>query len=165
MSQDQGQVIDLDIFQKLHLYKMTQPQLDKEIDSDHRDRNRIKLGVLKDDEAEEQEKHLVRAVMQRQKIPTKRSIKEEGYTVTGYQPGMDYYVHCINEQKQNIFYDLIEEDFTFCERTEVTLDQLEFSLTALDLMFPYKYKNLGFSNVETLKQIFQALTQIHAQPE
>ena len=77
-------MIDLDIFQKLHLYKMTQPQLDKEIDSDHRDRNRIKLGVLKDDEAEEQEKHLVRAVMQRQKIPTKRSIKEEGYTVTGY---------------------------------------------------------------------------------
>ena len=67
------------------------------MDNEHRDQNRIRLGVLKNEEAEEREKHLIRAVMQREKIPTKKSIKEEGYNVIGYQPGLDYYVHCIND--------------------------------------------------------------------
>ena len=68
------------------------------MDSEHRDQSRIKLGVNKNEEAEEREKHLVRAVKQHEKIPTKRSIKEEGYEVIGYQPGLDYHVHCINDQ-------------------------------------------------------------------
>ncbi|KAH0571487.1 hypothetical protein SS50377_25673 [Spironucleus salmonicida] len=157
------QKISIDIFQKLNLFKTSQPVFDKELESSKPKRNHVSLGVDKYSEQEEKELHLLKAVQQNEKIPTKKTIQYNEYETVGYMPNQDYYVHQIDNHQQNIFYDLTEEDFIFCEKNEsISLDQLEFTLTALDLMFPFKYRSLNFQNPLTLTEIYEALRSIHS---
>jgi len=101
-------------------------------------------------------------------IPTKEFRQVETYEAEGYIPTAQYYVFNNKDLQPNILYDFTPEDYAFLDKQTPPIDEdlFEHIMVVLDLMFPYRYKNITVSvDGYAFKQISDGVVEVLSHPK